>query len=165
MELDQLRTLLEKHSAALVLYARQWCATPEDVVQEALIKLVRQRTAPEKLLPWLYRVVRNGAISACRSELRRRHHESQAATKSSSWFINKSEDHLDAETATEALQGLPLEQREVLVARLWSGLTFAEIGELTGTSSSTTHRIYEAALKELRERLNLPCPSTTTLKS
>lgn len=37
-----LTRLLDEHGAALVLYAQQWCDTPEDVVQEAFLALVRQ---------------------------------------------------------------------------------------------------------------------------
>jgi DNA-directed RNA polymerase specialized sigma24 family protein len=33
-------------------------------VQEAFLKLVEQRSQPDRPLAWLYRVVRNGAISA-----------------------------------------------------------------------------------------------------
>ena len=55
---EQLGDLVDRYAAALTLYARQWCACPEDVVQTAFLKLVRLRTAPENLVPWLYRVVR-----------------------------------------------------------------------------------------------------------
>ncbi len=53
--------LLEKHGAALVLYARQWCTCPEDIVQDAFAKLVSRPARPEHVAAWLYRVVRNGA--------------------------------------------------------------------------------------------------------
>ena len=59
--------LWDEHSAALVLYARQWCDTPEDVVQEAFLLLARGTAAPENLVGWMYRVVRNRAINAARS--------------------------------------------------------------------------------------------------
>ena len=55
--------LWDQHSAALVLYARQWCDAPEDVVQEAFLLLVRQNAAPDNPGGWLYRVVRNRAIT------------------------------------------------------------------------------------------------------
>ena len=51
-----LAKLIDTSAAALLLYARQWCATPEDVVQEAFLKLVAVRTPPEEPLSWLYRV-------------------------------------------------------------------------------------------------------------
>ena len=38
--------LFDEHSPALVLYARQWSSSPEDVVQEALIQLLRQKQLP-----------------------------------------------------------------------------------------------------------------------
>ena len=43
----EIARLIDTHSAPLVLYARQWCDAPEDVVQEAFIKLVRQSPPPD----------------------------------------------------------------------------------------------------------------------
>src|SRR5437016_4539861 len=127
---EHLGQLIDKHAAALTLFARQWCATPEDVVQEAFIKLVAQQKPPDNAIPWLYRVVRNGAISATRSAQRRRRHETAAALRTSIWFEPSGSETIDPETAAETLQKLPLEQREVIVAHLWGRLTFAEIGVL-----------------------------------
>jgi RNA polymerase sigma factor (sigma-70 family) len=150
---ERLGRLLDEHGAALVLYARQWCSAPEDVVQEALIQLVRQPQPPDKLLPWLYRVVRNGAISASRRKRRRRNHETMAAKESDAWFEPAADERLDAALAARHLASLPSEQREAIVARVWGGLSFQEIGELLGTSSSSAHRWYEAGLTALRERM------------
>jgi RNA polymerase sigma-70 factor (ECF subfamily) len=157
---DVLGKLVDDHAAALVLYARQWCATPEDVVQEAFVKLSLS-TPPDNPPAWLYRVVRNAAISAARAERRRRRHETQAARRADSWFDFSPGAALDGHTASVALQGLPLEQREAIVAHLWGGLTFHEIAELAGCSSSTAHRWYVAGLTALRERLGVSCPTTT----
>ncbi|MBI1917028.1 MAG: sigma-70 family RNA polymerase sigma factor [Planctomycetes bacterium] len=156
---EQLGRLMDDHAAALVLYARQWCASPEDVVQEAFVKLAAQCPLPAEVVPWLYRVVRNAALSALRAERRRRHHEARAAATAPAWFVPSEGDGLDAEAATRALQTLPLEQREVLVARLWGGLTFEQVSDLTGLSASAAHRHYHAGLAALRERLRVPCPN------
>jgi DNA-directed RNA polymerase specialized sigma24 family protein len=67
MDPEFLGALIDRYSAALVLYARQWCTAPEDVVQEAFLKLVQQREPPLQPAAWLYRVVRNGAISQARA--------------------------------------------------------------------------------------------------
>jgi RNA polymerase sigma-70 factor (ECF subfamily) len=157
---DLLGRLVDKHAAALTLYARQWCSAPEDVVQEAVLKLVAQRPAPQQPVAWLYKVVRNAALSAARSSRRRQRYESEAAARVPAWFVPTEGADLDAEAATAALQGLPDEQREVIVAHLWGGLTFEQIAGLTGTSSSTAHRWYLAGLSMLRERLGMPCPKT-----
>jgi RNA polymerase sigma-70 factor (ECF subfamily) len=156
MSPEQLGRLIDQHAAALVLYARQWCAAPEDVVQEAFVRLCTQRSPPAQLVPWLYRVVRNAAVSAGRSARRRQHYERRAAPPAA-WFM-PSESALDTETAAAALRDLPVEEREVIVAHLWGGLTFEEIAGLVGCSSSTAHRRYQAGLTALRERLKVPCP-------
>jgi RNA polymerase sigma-70 factor (ECF subfamily) len=159
---DALGRLIDEHAAALALYARQWCAAAEDVVQEAFVKLAAQRRPPDDARAWLYRVVRNGALSAARAAQRRRRHEAGAAARRPAWFVPEPGAALDPGTAAAALDALPGEQREVVVAHLWGGLTFDQIGELTGASASTAHRRYLLALEALRERLNVPCPITSS---
>jgi RNA polymerase sigma-70 factor (ECF subfamily) len=160
---ELLGQLMDEHAAALVLYARQWCFAPEDVVQEAFIKLMAQNSPPASPVPWLYRVVRNGAISAARAARRRARHEHGAAAQMPSWFAPTEGTGLDARVAASALQALPLEQRETIVAHLWGGLTFEQIADLTGTSSSTAHRCYVAGLSAVRERLHVVCPTKPTM--
>jgi RNA polymerase sigma factor (sigma-70 family) len=152
----RLAQLLDEYGPALELFARQWCRSPGDVVQEAFLQLVRQSSWPENVVAWLYRVVRNGAISAARSEQRRLRHESVAAGKTE-WFEERAEATIDAESAAQALAALELEEREIIVAHLWGGLSFAEVAALVGTSSSTAHRRYQTGLARLREALEVPC--------
>lgn len=158
---ELLAKLLDEHGPALVLYARQWCSTPDDVVQEAFIRLAGQREMPARLAPWLYRVVRNGAMSAARGARRRRAHESVAAQRADDYFEPSPGDRLDAVEAARYLDSLPQEQREVIVAKLWGGLSFQEIGDLVGTSASSAHRWYEAGIAALRQRLEPTWVRTT----
>lgn len=155
---EVLARLIDRHAPALVLYARQWCDAPEDIVQEAFLQLVRQKVPPRNVLPWLYRVVRNAALSAARASRRRQRHEAIAAGRSATWFQPAEGTGLDAEAAAAALGTLPVEQREVIVAYLWGGLTFKEIAALTGHPSSTIHRWYQTGIASLRERLRVSCP-------
>lgn len=156
---EQLGSLLSTHGAALRLYARQWCDAADDVVQEAFVQLARQSRVPDQPAAWLFRVVRNGSLSARRSASRRRRHETAAAVERSDWFECRPETSVDAATAAVALSELPEEIRETVVAHLWGGLTFEQVGELVGTSPSTAHRRYEQGLRSLRARLERPCPT------
>ena len=153
-----LARLLDDHGAALVLYARQWCQSPEDVVQDALVELVTQSRPPVHVVSWLYRVVRNGAISAGRQQQRRVQRELRVAAPEA-WF-DAGTSTLEAQEATAALAALTLELREVVVARIWGNLTFAEIADLTGTSLSTAQRRYEQGVRELKARLEKPCKTS-----
>jgi RNA polymerase sigma factor (sigma-70 family) len=159
---ELLGRLIDDHAAALTLFARQWCAAPEDVVQEAFVKLSAQRLLPNDPIGWLFRVVRNGASSAARAARRRRLHEMDAAAHRPTWFVPSDNAAIDGADAAAALETLPIEEREVVVAHLWGGLTFEQIGRLAGVSSSTAHRRYLQALSALRERLRVPCPNPST---
>jgi RNA polymerase sigma factor (sigma-70 family) len=155
---ELLGRLLDRHAATLELYARQICNCPEDAVQEAFVELARQPALPEEqILPWLYRVVRNKAISASRAAQRLKSHESQAAGRRRAWFEPSSGDAIDAAAAVVILEDLHQLEREVVVARIWGGLTFQQIGELVGATDSTAHRRYESALAAIRQKLRISC--------
>ena len=89
MTSELLGQLIDYHAAALTLFARQWCAAPDDVVQEAFVKLSAQRPLPNDPVAWLFRAVRNGAASAARADHRRRRHETVAAARRITWFMQR----------------------------------------------------------------------------
>ena len=148
---ELLAELIDRHGAALELFAAGWCDCPEDVVQEVLIELAARREVPERIVPWLYRAVRNRAANAHRASRRRRFHEDEAARRRPAQLHGMPGEMLDAQSATVALAALPQKLRDPLVARLWGRLSFREIGELTDTSESTAHRRYQDALRHVRQ--------------
>jgi RNA polymerase sigma-70 factor (ECF subfamily) len=154
IEPELLGRLFDEHASALVLYARQWSDRPEDIVQEAFVALATQRRLPDRVLPWLYRVVRNASIAEARSDRRRRRREA-LVSGTEGWFAS-ADDRIDAAEATRVLADLTLEEREVIVARVWGGLTFEEIARLQACSLTTAHRRYTAGLARLQERLREP---------
>jgi RNA polymerase sigma-70 factor (ECF subfamily) len=161
MNATEFAQLIDATAASLVLYARQWCDAPEDVVQEAFLKLIRQRRPPDDAVPWLYRVVRNGAIDSARIARRRERRES-TVVQTAHWFVESEIDGLDAEAAVAALERLGVEEREVIVARHWGGLTFEQIAAVIGCSSSTAFRRYTAGVDELRKQLGVRCPNRSS---
>jgi len=163
---ELLGRLLDEHGGALALYAAQWTEGADDCVQEALIELARQPRLPESPVAWLYRVVRNRAISQFRAASRRERREQLAArlrltNGEAREGEAPAEPSIEAEELATALASLPDELREVVVARTWSGLNFEQIADLAGCSTSTAHRRYEAGLVALRQRLEQPCHTKT----
>ena len=148
---ETLGELYDRHAAALVLYARQWSVTPEDVVQDAFIALARRRVAPDQALAWLFRVVRNGALAASRHDRRRARREGKVAAPAA-WFA-AGDDAIDARHAQGLLADLDPAARSVIIARIWGGLTFDAIAQAEGCSLTTAHRRYQAGLAQLYERL------------
>jgi RNA polymerase sigma-70 factor (ECF subfamily) len=101
---------------------------------------------------WLFRCVRNAAIDHWRSrQLQQRYEQHRRSERG--WFKPRVDDLLDARAAEEALRRLPDDQREIIVLRLWSGLTLQEAAETTGEAVSTLFSRYQAGLVALRRIL------------
>ncbi|MFO0957757.1 MAG: sigma-70 family RNA polymerase sigma factor [Isosphaeraceae bacterium] len=154
MDVQRLVGLIDRYAGPLELFARQWCENPEDVVQEAFVKLATAVLPPDRAASWLFQVVRRGAINAGKAADRRRRHESKAFVHRTAWF-EPDPTAIEPGDAVEALQSLPVGQREVIVARLWGGLSFEEIARLVGGSPSGAHRHYHEGLQTLRTRLGV----------
>jgi RNA polymerase sigma-70 factor (ECF subfamily) len=154
-----LSTWFEAHADALVLYARQWLdrGGAEDVVQEVFVRLMAQRREPPNVKAWLYACVRNAAISEARSVFRRRRREQTAAGQTPAWFSPHPRDVLEAETVQRAVQDLPERQREILLLRVWSGMTLNEVAQVTGLAISTIFDEYRRGLDGVRRALESTC--------
>jgi RNA polymerase sigma-70 factor (ECF subfamily) len=142
--------MLDRHAAALALYARQWTSEADDCVQEALVELARQPAPPDNPVAWLYRVVRNRALNAVRAEGRRSSHELLAAEQRAVRKASEA-DPAEASELNDSLAALDVATREIVVLRVWGGLAWQEIAELVGGSKSSAQRTYTQALEQLRQ--------------
>lgn len=160
MQVEELELLLQRKGAALRLYAAQWSAAPDDCLQEALLRLVQQDPPPQNPVPWMFRVVRNLAISELRASDRRRRREQLADQQRRRWFADEPAS-LDRDELEEALRALPPEHREAVVARVWGELSFEQLSQLADCSVSTAHRRYAAGIQTLRANLGVTsCPNS-----
>ena len=154
---DEMVKIIDAHYASLLLYARQWDATAaEDLVQEALLKLLRvshKKGCPENAAAWLFQVVRNAAVSHFRKTSRREKHERNLAAARITWSEPGQDAALESAELAEMLDQLPLDQRELVIARIWGGLSFDEMVTLTGLSRTSVFRKYNEALETLRRMM------------
>jgi len=140
----------------LVLFARQWArssADAEDIVQEAFVRFWKtQRDISNRGL--LYATVRSIALDFLRRDSRRARRESTAMSDVDQSVAPAFEIEDDAQRAlVAALDHLPTEQREVLVMKIWSDLTFAEIASALEISQNTAASRYRYALAALKKNL------------
>lgn len=144
----------------LLLYARQWVfavTDAQDIVQIAFVKFWRHRpTAGADDYPLLYAAVRSTALDWLRSNARRLRREIDPAVEvvrdDSPYFDSSIEQNDDAQLVEGALQKLSPEQREVVVLRVWGGLTFSQIATTLGESINTVasrHRYGIGALRRI----------------
>ena len=154
---SEFAALIKTQLPALLLFARQWPHdSPEDVVQEAFMRLLDQPEPPENVTAWLFSVVRNLSNNHIRSEKRRKNREMRKSAQISPWFVTP--EHADETNDNhteliEQLQQLPFQYREVIVAKIWGNLTFEQIAAIQETSTSSAHRMYQTGIKILQDKL------------
>ena len=157
-EPDRWRQWLDRHGPALVLFARQWSATrcdAEDAVQNGFLRFWRTRGAAREPLPYLYACVRTAAMDCGRSQRRRDARDRHAGEPADAPAFEFPVERREREAAIEAaLNQLPGDQREVVVMKVWGGLTFAEIAAAIGVPLSTAASRYRYALARLTAELS-----------
>jgi RNA polymerase sigma factor (sigma-70 family) len=160
-ELNRLAQLVVDRAAALTLYARHWldAASAEDVVQEALTRLLMLSQPPDDPVAWMHRAVRNAAIDHAKTAARRRRREEAQAQARREWFEAPPDALIDARAAEQALRQLPSHLSEIVVLRIWCAMGFVPIAQILQLSPSTVHERYVSALAQMRNALEKPCPN------
>ena len=69
------------------------------------------------------------------------------------WAEEELDDSDSRQFIRQALQKLPSSQAEVVVLKIWEGMTFAEIAEVLGESPNTAASRYRYALQKLSQYL------------
>jgi len=161
---DSWRQWFHQHGPRLLLCARLWTrsvADAEDVVQEAFVRFWRhQRQLGGEPQALLITSIRRVAVDLGRREDRRAAREQQAEEVSGSmepFFESLVEDRERVLLVEAALRGLPPEQREVLVLKIWGELTFEQIAGQLAVSPNTAASRYRYALAALRRDLTPFC--------
>jgi RNA polymerase sigma-70 factor (ECF subfamily) len=127
----------------------------EDALQETFLRLARARrklAAVENLDAYVFAIARNEAARLAGRKARRRH-EPLMAEALFCVSPNDAEQRELAEQMAAALGQLSLEQREVVELKMYAGLTFQQIAEVTGVPQGTVATRYRAALAKMEQWL------------
>jgi RNA polymerase sigma-70 factor, ECF subfamily len=148
---------LNRHGPALLLLARQFAPTQadaEDVVQDAFVRFWRSHATVTDPSAYLYSCVKHCALDRLRGRERRLRREERAARpEAEPLFVSPVEQAERTALIQSALAALPTEQAEVLVMKIWGGLSFPQIAAATQTSPNTAASRYRYALARMRQVL------------
>jgi RNA polymerase sigma-70 factor (ECF subfamily) len=147
----------DRHGPAMLLLARQWVASTsdaEDVVQEAFIRFWRSRDRVAEPAGYLFACVKHVALDWQRGRRRQlRREEATARAEAEPLLAVPIEQDERRARVEAALRTLPENQAEVLVLRIWGGLTFSQIAAALDVPENTAASRYRYALARLREQL------------
>lgn len=161
--------LIERHSRRVKDYIRMMVKDDElaeDLFQETFVKAVRviddgRYTDNGKFLSWVLRIAHNQVIDYFRAQKQSKQiNESEAGYDlfgSLKLADRNVEDRMVAEQieadVRQLIELLPAEQREVVMMRYYSDLSFKEIAEQTGVSINTALGRMRYALINLRRMI------------
>lgn len=156
-ELD-IETIYDQFAQSLFRYACTITCSPEDAedaVQEVFARLSRERqrsSSIESIKTYLFTAIRNASFSLLRKRRRR-----SELMDSATCFPDaaSSEDLAELSVLRDAFSQLPVDQREVLVLKIYDQMTFQEIADTTGVSVNTVASRYRYGLDKLRQSLEV----------
>jgi RNA polymerase sigma-70 factor (ECF subfamily) len=149
---DRCEKLYAAKAAELIIYGRALGLShseAEDVLQETFLAMMQK---PQLLLQpehYCMRSFRNRALNYRRSLWRRLTRE----LESHRWFEKSPSESPAERAAMRCLAALPLEQREVIVLKIWHRYTFEEIGEFLDISPNTASGRYRYGLQKIKLQL------------
>ncbi len=112
-----------------------------------------------ELRAWLYRIARNTLIDHYRTSRPTVDIDSVWDLPADDITELRTEKRMDAAKVHAALAHLTKDQRDIVMLRIWEGLSYKEIAMLTGKTETNAKVIFSRSLKELRSHL----PSLTLL--
>jgi len=157
-ERSWLLDILSKHEQPLLRFASTIVGPTDarDVVQDTFLELVRANRAEveDHLVPWLFTVCKNRAISLRRGSKRRG--EFEEVTEMASVEVGP-DGALERKQAgarvADLIAELPERAQEVVALKFAGGLSYKEIADVTGLTVSHVGVILHEALGKVRETL------------
>jgi RNA polymerase sigma-70 factor, ECF subfamily len=125
----------------------------EQVFADAAAAEKRLQRNDRPLLPWLLAVARRRWVDERRRGARRQRLQGALATQVDPVDEDRPPASYSDFVLRAALRRLPLEQREVIVRRLWADSTFKEIAVEVGASEAAVKMRFRRGLESLRELL------------
>ena len=161
--------LIDRHSRRVKDYIHMMvkdCDVADDIFQETFIKAVRvidegRYTDNGKFLSWILRIAHNQVIDHFRAQRQNKSVSEAEAGYDVLGTLKLSERTVEDSMVCEQIERdvralvelLPSEQREVVIMRYFSGLSFKEIAEQTDVSINTALGRMRYALINLRRMI------------
>ena len=149
LNFDWRERLYDAKAAELLLYGRALGLgeiESEDVLQETFVALLKVPKAPDNPEHYCVRAFRNRALNFKRGLWRRVARELESAR----WFEPAEVKNDLEEAAQRALAKLPLDQREVIVLKIWHEMTYDEIAATLELSPNTVAGRYRYGMQKLK---------------
>ncbi|PIS04613.1 MAG: hypothetical protein COT81_05610 [Candidatus Buchananbacteria bacterium CG10_big_fil_rev_8_21_14_0_10_42_9] len=132
--------------------------TAEDLTSKTFIKALDKigtfKIDQGTFSAWIYQIARNNVIDYYRSQKQEIDIE-DVWDLSAKPFKAEVEAKMELEKVQKYIQGIPSEQREIIILRVWEGLSYKEIADIVGKNENNCKVIYSRAMSKLRQQMPL----------
>ena len=167
-ESSALTALYETYSASVLGYVRGLgVADPEDTLGEVFVSVVRNiatfRGDEADFRRWLFTIAHRRVVDAHRRRARDHDQPTDPSmlpdVQSATDAVDEVAARLSSSSATQALEQLTDDQREVILLRVVADLSVADTAEILGKQPGAIKTLQRRALASLRRLLILPAVS------
>lgn len=133
--------------------------TAEDITSTVFLKAMQKINSFDstqgKFSSWLYRIARNSVIDHYRTK-------KDVANIDDIWDLGQSDNlahrldaHLKLEDIQQYMQQFSKQQRQIIIMRVWDGLSYQVIAEITGKSQASLKMTVSRILGKIRKEPSL----------
>jgi RNA polymerase sigma-70 factor (ECF subfamily) len=123
-----------------------------DISQESFIKAfrkIKRFNTQKPFFPWFYKLMKN----LCLDHLRRRNRIKEIPLEGIKVLEGEKEDREMKKVLWKGIEGLPFEQREVVILRYFQQLSYSDIAEMTDKPVGTVMSSLYYAKKRLKKTI------------
>lgn len=160
--LDDFTLIYEKYVKKIydfVYYKTHHKETAEDIVSSVFMKALNNISGFDcgkgTIQAWLYKIARNSVIDHYRGRKNDKNIEDI-------WDLagdDSLEEDFDVKNklteVKEYLKKIKSSQRDIIIMRLWQGLSYREISEILGKSEASCKMSYSRSIRKLRQEMSL----------
>jgi len=156
---DALYTRHLKGIYAFIFYRTMERMTAEDLTSQTFLKALENISSYDErkgaFSTWLYRIARNTVVDHFRTNRQHTDIEDVWDMQSDDNPFLDASGALDARQIHDVLKKLPKDKRDLIIMRLWDGLSYKEIADLTGKSEASCKMMFSRTVSDLRTSLSV----------
>jgi RNA polymerase sigma-70 factor (ECF subfamily) len=157
-QLDEFSILYEKYVKKIydfIFFKTHHKETAEDLASQTFMKALesiqRFDSSKASFSTWLYRIARNSVIDHYRVSKKTVDISDAWDLKSSENLFEKIKETEDLDKVRQYLKNFDATKRDIVILRVWEGLSYKEIAAIVNKSESNCKMIFSRIVKKIRE--------------
>ena len=157
--MEKFAKLYDKYAQAIynfIYYKTMHKQTAEDITSLTFFKAmdkIETFNSKDNFKAWLYKIARNSVIDHYRTSKATTNIETIWDISDQQSIVQQVDDKIKLDKVSTYLENFNKKQREIIMMRLWDGLSYQEIALITGQSEDNCRILVSRGLKKIKQTL------------